>query len=139
MPDEPKINLATTIASEVKLLWDKARIPTIPENRCSKRIVEAIDMWMNENRQPEKRLADDFQAKLEQLMDLKPKPSGRGGNEDRELAYLKELMKSTGKQKKTGFSMQNDGEDWETDYNFYVDQYKVRKISLSQYTLGPFM
>ena len=91
--------------------------------------MEAIDFWLNQNKRPEKRLTAEYQAKLEKLLDLKPKPDGRGGNEKRELAHLKELMKTTGKQKKKGFAAQQEDDseesDWETDYDFYIDQYKV--------------
>ena len=40
-------------------------------------------------------------------------------------------MSATRKKKKKGFKADDndDGEsDWETDYDFYLDQYKVRKI-----------
>ena len=126
-PDEPTINLVTIIASEVKLLWDKARIPTLPSNGCNKRVMAAVELWMGGNRRPEKRCAPEYQAKLDQLMDLEPKTSGRGGHDERELEYLKELMRATGKQKKKDYEKKDEDDedsDWETDYQFYIDQYK---------------
>ena len=123
-PDEPTVDLASYIAAELIQIWNKARIPTVPVNGCNKRVVAAIELWYKHKNRPEKRLLDDFQKKLDQLLDLAPKPNGRGGNEKRELEFLKKLMRETGKSKKTGFCNDSDS-DWEDDYDFYVDQYKV--------------
>ena len=48
-------------------------------------------------------------------------------HDERELEYLKELMRATGKQKKKGYEKKDEDDedsDWETDYQFYIDQYK---------------
>ena len=55
-PDEPTINLASTIASEVKFLWDKARVPTIAPDRCYKRVIESVELWMEQRRRPQRPL-----------------------------------------------------------------------------------
>ena len=58
------------------------------------------------------------------MLDLKPKSKGRGGNESKELEFLKDIMRKTGKKRKTVFSHNEDNDsDWETDYKFYLDQY----------------
>ena len=63
--DEATINLVNTITAEVKLLWDKARIPTIAPDKCSKRVMEAVELWQKERRNPEKQLMPEYQDKLE--------------------------------------------------------------------------
>ena len=35
-PDAPTTDLATTIAAEIKGIWDKAPVPTIPPSGCNK-------------------------------------------------------------------------------------------------------
>ena len=44
-------------------------------------------------------------------------------------------MRETGKSKKTGFCNDSDS-DWEDDFNFYVDQYKVG-FKFIFYTMSP--
>ena len=121
-PNASKNELAKVIATIVKQIWDKARIPTLPIDGCVKRVTAAIDFWTNSSHRPQKRLTAEFQSKLDELLDIAPKPPGRGGDKKRMNAHIMELMRKTGKQKKTGFEGDSDVSDWETDYNFFIDQ-----------------
>lgn len=133
-PTASKIEMSRLIANELVLLWKKARVPTVPFDDCIKRISAAIDLWGNSSRHPEKRDNADFQGKLNALLDLTPKPSGRGGDAIREEMYLKDLMRKSGKPKKKPLQKKNpedsDESDWETDFEFFIDQ-KVKKICVN--------
>ena len=39
-PNESKASLATRIAGEVKDIWDRARVPTVAERNCVRKILE---------------------------------------------------------------------------------------------------
>ena len=135
-PDAPTTDLATTIAAEIKGILDKARVPTIPPSGCNKRVKEVVEMWNKHNKRPEKRLTSEFQNRLDSLADLAPKPSGRGGNKERDLEHIRNLMKESGKTKKRGFMKDDSESDWEDDFNFYVDQYEVQVLILYSNTFS---
>ena len=131
-PNESKTELSKLITNDVVLLWNKARVPTASLDNCIKRVQSAIDWWNNSSRKAKQRDTDAFQNKLNELLDLAPKPSGRGGDKKRDDEYLRNLMSKTGKQKKRALEKKNDdddeGSDWETDFAFYIDQQVYSKI-----------
>ena len=98
-PDASKMELARLIANDVILLWQKARVPTAALDKCITRVQAAIDFWSNTSRNPNQRETTLFKEKLDALLDLTPKPNGRGGDKKREEEFLKNLMRSEGKQK----------------------------------------
>ena len=49
------------------------------------------------------------------------KPPGRGGNVEKENAYVLGIVSATGKPRPTGFK-RNDDDSYHTDYEFYIDQ-----------------
>ena len=98
-PDASKMELARLIANDVILLWQKARVPTAALDKCITRVQAAIDFWSNTSRNPNQRETTLFREKLDALLDLTPKPNGRGGDKKREEEFLKNLMRSEGKQK----------------------------------------
>ena len=129
-PAMPTYDLAKCLSKEITYVWKCASIPTATLDNCSRRVVENINMWNDKNRSFDNTMGEEFQDELDKLLDIKSKPKGRGGNEERELEYLRDLMRQSGKRRKRGGSrpMTGDGgsssSDWETDYNFYLDQYK---------------
>ena len=126
----PTYDLAKCLSKEIISVWKCASVPTATLDNVSKRVAETINMWNGKNRSFDSTMGKEFQDEFDKLLDIKPKPKGRGGNEERELEYLRDLMRQSGKRKKRGGSrpMTGDGgsssSDWETDYNFYLDQYK---------------
>ena len=74
--------IAGMIADEAVMIWKKARVTTVSRDDCIKRVVKTIAMWNNKNRIPEVRENLQFQGQLNKLLDLKPKPRGRGGKEE---------------------------------------------------------
>lgn len=134
--DLPTGQVALMITNEVAKIWEKAGIPTTSRNNCYKLVMTVIKGWQKLNRTPRKRLSTKFQTSLDSLLDLAPKPKGRGGrkNEEKELEHMKNKTRELGKKRKKGFSVVKDKEDdesdWENDYNFYLDQRGERKASM---------
>ena len=123
-PNKSLAKIAVTLAHEVKNLWDKAHTPTASDRVCAKRVEDAINLW-NKTHRAETKLSADFQAKLDVLLDLKPKTAGRKGpdTKKKELNKYKSHMKKVGIKKwKAGHESDSDMSDWEQDYNFYIDQ-----------------
>ena len=123
-PNASKTELSKLITNDAILLWNKARVPTASLYNCIKRVQSAIDWWSNSFRKTKQR--EMFQKKIGELLDLAPKPSGRGGDKKREDEYIRILMSKTGKQKERPLEKKNDSDDegsyWETDFAFYIDQ-----------------
>ena len=116
--------VSRTIAGECVHVWNRARVPTKSFDDCIKKVKDTIDNWLKINRAQRKCMQLQYQAKLEELFDLAPKPPGRGGNVEKENEFLRKLMSSVGKPKTTGFKHQdsNDGDSFEDDLKFYLDQ-----------------
>lgn len=121
-----KRELALDIANKLVVLWQKARVPTVSLKEICDRVCEAIDFWNNSSKKPKSRDSDRFSERLNALLDLAPKPKGRGGNVSRENEFVKGIMKSQGKKKKRPLEKKNEGDgndsDWEKDFEFYKDQ-----------------
>ena len=70
-------------------------------------------MWNDKNRSfDDNTMGKEFQDELDKLLYIKPKPKGRGGNEERELEYLRDLMRQSGKRKKRGGSRKPNDRRW---------------------------
>ena len=69
----------------------------------------------------EKRLTKTYQASLDKLFDVAPKPPGRGSIVEKENAYVLGIVSATGKPQPTGFKRKDD-DSYHTDYDFYIDQ-----------------
>lgn len=115
-------DIAVIITDEILPIWNKAKVPTASRDHCIERVRKAIDKWYDWQKHRYQSFPD-----LEKILDLKPKPPGRGGNEEKELEYLRTKMREAGKKKKRGgnpeFENENSESDWEDDYEFYLDQY----------------
>jgi len=120
-PQEPTTSLAKKIASEVLLLWEKARIPTISEKNCVRKIVEKIELWRSIHNHGE--VSEEMNTILASLLDLAPKLRGKA-SEEAQLEHLQSLMRQSRDMKRR----KTEGEkyDWQVDYYFYLDQYKVQ-------------
>lgn len=123
---QPITELAKQICKEVTNIWEQARVPTAAANNCYKKIHELILEWNKQHNPGE--VSDQFVEKLNSLLDLKPKLRGRTAEED-ELENLRNIMRQNAEVKRRkivegGFEQY----DWEADYNFYIDQYKVTQI-----------
>ena len=118
--------LSAAITDKVIELWQRLRVLTLPRDGCIKRVCAAIEMWKKMSHRVDNLKSDEFKFKLKELLDIKPKRKGfgHGGDNKGELEYLKEIMKSMGKQKIRGFASDK-SDHWKTDYNFYIDQYQV--------------
>ena len=118
-------HLAKSITKEVCEIWDKARIPTPSFLSYYKKLLNIIKKWKSHHNRGE---LQSFQSTLNSLLDLKPKLRGRYSTEA-ELEHLKKLMKqNSGRKRKHG----SEPPDWETDFNFYLDQFQVNIKSLRQ-------
>ncbi len=118
-------DIAICLATEVLAIWDKARVPTRSFDNCVKAIEEGIESWKKCHNRNE--ISDSFKAKLSSLLDLKPKLRGRNITEEAQLANLREEMRMNSRKEKR--KSENQILDWETDYNFYVDQFKVNAMT----------
>ena len=117
----PRYDLAKTIATEVMDIWEKARIPTTTPNNTIKKTLGIIDWWVTYRSAAEHE--EEINLKLTSLMDLKPMLRGKVSDEG-QLEHLKSLMRQTSDVRRR----QTEHEqypDWEVDYNFYIDQFKV--------------
>ena len=121
-PSEETLKLAKQIASEVTVIWHRARVPTAVEKNCVKQVMESINLWKSIHNPGEMASNSVFQKQLDNLLDLKPRLRGKV-SEEKQLDNLRDLMRSNSeKQRKTSTSeMYN----WETDFNFYLDQFQV--------------
>jgi len=119
-PRDTSSALAKEIAVEVKVIWDRARIPTFSEHNCYRKVLDTIALWKSRHNPGE--LDTAFRDKLQSLMDLKPRLRGKVTDEA-QLENLKSLMRQTSDTKRR----MSEGKqyDWEVDYQFYLDQYKV--------------
>ena len=125
---DPIISLAKIIFDEVILLWTKARVPTTSERNCKRRVTEVIEFF-NSIHNKEDFEKPEVVAKMNSLFDLKPKLKGKP-TEEAELENLRNIMRQTSERKR-----KRENEilyDWETDYNFYIDQFKGPRVQ----TLG---
>ena len=113
-------NLVKIITEEAKVIWDKARIPTTSLNNCHVRVRDAIDIWRSCHNPGEMVNNVDFQKRLNSLLDLKPKLRGKPSQEA-ELENLRRVMREKSESKRK----EGDKYNWETDYDFYVDQFCV--------------
>lgn len=107
-----KVELARKISVEVQDIWAKSRLPFLSTRVCDKKVEEAIDMWTACHR-PGGRMVEEFQSKLDKLLNIAIKPRGAPANEESFLESFKIMLKKTNNPK------------WETDFKFFVDQYKV--------------
>ncbi len=105
--------LAKIITSEVTNIWNRACVPTTSYDNCVRKVVEAITLWKC-NHNPADLARDDFQTKLDKLLDLKPKLRGKTTTEA-ELDNLKTIMRQSS-EKKTK-RPDDDTYDWEKDYD----------------------
>lgn len=123
-PLEPVPAIATTLAAEILPIWEKANIPTASVKVRVRRVQDAIKLYSSKHKHSD-RMKDNFQVKLNALLDLKPKSAGRKGpnTHDKETEELKKTMKveTVGKKRKAGPEEGSD-EEWEQDFNFYLDQ-----------------
>ena len=120
---KPVMELAKVISIEVIAIWERARVPTVSKKNCHRKIHEFILEWKKHHNPGE--VSDKFVNKLNSLMDLKPKLKGKP-TEEAELKNLREIMRQNAdvKRRRTleGGVQQY---DWEADYDFYIDQFKV--------------
>ena len=96
-PDASVAHIAQLITDETMLIWNKARIPTASRSHCVDRVKTAVESWYKWKKHRHQQLPD-----FDVLLDLKPKPRGQGGNEERELNFLRDEMRKQGKKKKKG-------------------------------------
>ena len=121
-PYESALNLAKKIADEVEEIWQRARVPTIAHRSVVAKVTSAVDAWKKCHNPGE--LATKCKN-LDDLLDLTPKLRGRVSDEA-QLEHLRILMRQNSdmKRMKPGAEMY----DWKEDYNFFLDQFKVRPI-----------
>ena len=119
-PYEPKASVAKQIAEEVKLIWARARVPTVTAHNCALRVLDKIEYW-NSHHNPGEH-AEEITARLDTLLDLAPKLRGKV-SEEIQLNHLKEIMRQESEVARR--KSEGDQYDWEVDFQFYLDQYKV--------------
>ena len=119
-PYVPIYNLAKTIAEEVEVIWDRARVPRIEHKSVIKHIVDVVNEWKKCHKPGE--LAAHCHS-MDRLLDLKPKLKGKV-TEEAQLDNLRKLMRQNCEMKRLKPGAER--YDWEEDYNFYIDQYQVR-------------
>lgn len=126
-PSESTSSVAKIIAADVKAIWDRAKIPTIPLKNCVRKVVEKIELWKSVHNPGE--LSDKLNKDLHSLLDLAPKLRGKV-TEEAQLEHLQSLMKQASDMKRR----KTEGEilDWQVDYSFYLDQYNGDRVQ----TLG---
>ncbi len=98
--------IALSITKEVIELWSKAWIPHIDELGTYKSVRKQMDVWANSSRRQENRSKPEFQASLDQLLDIRPAKL-------RSLEALEKYLKSSR------------NEDWESDLAFFKGQMMV--------------
>ena len=114
--------LAKELSLEVEAIWNKARVPTTSHNNCVQAVCDTIKLWKDCHNPGD---LTKLKPKLDSLLDLKPKLRGRNVREEDHLQNLRSLMKKTSEVK-----MKSDTEkyNWETDYEFYIDQFQGARI-----------
>ena len=70
------IKLSEMIADEVLFIWNKARVPTKTRKNCVRQIISVVEEWNQFSHRRANRTADNYQASLDQLLDIAPKPRG---------------------------------------------------------------
>ena len=89
-PNEPLATLAKQIASEVKMIWDRARVPTIAHLSCVRKVVANIELWKSQHNPGEH--SDKLNNSLVSLFDLAPKLRGKV-TEKEQLDHLQNIMR----------------------------------------------
>jgi hypothetical protein len=121
-PLENSKALAKEISIEVEEIWNKARVPTKPHKNCVLAVTEVIGLWKSCHNPGD---LNKHKAKLDSLLDLKPRLRGRHVSEEDHLQNLKCLMKKASEVKMTSETQKY---NWETDYEFYIDQFQGKRI-----------
>ena len=119
-PGAPISTLAKRIADEVKVIWDKARVPTISVKSCVRKVVSKIELWNSQHNPGEH--SEGFRTELASLFDLAPKLRGSVA-EDVQLDHLRDLMRQASDMQRR--TTEGDQYDWQIDFDFYMDQYRV--------------
>lgn len=109
-PQRDTKSLAKGIAEEVRAIWDKARLPTASSYGCERKVMDVIKFWYKHH-VPGAKFADQVQTRLNSLFNIAVRISNQ--SDDKFLENYKILLR------KNGSSM------WETDYKFFLDQFKV--------------
>ena len=124
------MTIATAIAHEAKSIWDKARIPTTQINNCILAVEDGIDVWKSCHNRADGDIPPNVIDRPNSLLDLKPRKRGRNVSEEAQLENLREIMRQNSmKEKRKSFG---ELRNWETDFNFYIDQYRGPRVQ----TLG---
>ena len=128
-PIEPVSAIASSLTEEILPIWERTNIPTASVKVCKRRVQDAIKLYNNKHKHCD-RMKDSFQTKLNELLDLARKSAGRKGpnTSDKDTEELKKLMKvkTVGQKRKAG-PEKDPCEEWEQDFNFYLDQSGERK------------
>ncbi|KAG0716445.1 hypothetical protein GWK47_009693 [Chionoecetes opilio] len=128
-PREPVATLAKLITTEVKAIWDRARVPTTSDKNCVRKVQERIELWNSVHNSGEH--SEKLLSTLGSLFDLAPKLRGGKATEEAKLEHLQSLMRQACDMKRR--KSEGDQYDWMVDYGFYLDQYKGDRVQ----TLGP--
>jgi len=128
-PHAPVTTLAKLITTEVKAIWDRARVPTTAEQNCVRKVQQAIELWNWSSPHSSHNSGEQSQERcralgsLGSLVDLAPKLRGKV-TEEANLEHLQSLMRQACDMKRR--KSEGDLYDWMVDYGFYLDQYKVQ-------------
>ena len=109
MPTEQIFVLVNTLFTEVAGIWQSARIPTLPEKLCKKKIKNLILQFIAFKRKIPKETkpshVTDMKKEMNQLLDLAPK-------------NLKELLLGTSRL----------NTKWEEDWKFYINMKDDKQV-----------
>ena len=123
-PIEPVSAIASSLTEEILPICERANIPTVSVKVCRRCVQDAIKLYNTKHKHCD-RMEDSFQTKLNELLDLATKSADRKGpnTSDKDTKELKKLMKvKTGGQKRKAGAKKDPCEEWEQDFNFYLDQ-----------------
>ena len=123
-PLETIKNISSKIASEIEDIWLNARVPTREHRNCVAAVSKTINEWKKCHNYCE--LKDtDLYKRLDTLFDIKPMLRGGRFSDEDQLRHLKTLMRQNCELK---LKCERDKYNWETDYEFYIDQYKGDRV-----------
>ena len=99
-------------------------MPTREHHNCVAAVSKTINEWKNATITVNSKDTDLYK-RLDTLFDIKPMlRDGRVSDED-QLRHLKTLMRQNCELK---LKCERDKYNWETDYEFYIDQYKGDRV-----------
>ena len=116
-------DLATIIAEETIMIWNRARVPIISRQSLINKVVEVINWWKSQHN------TDRSLEQVDELFDIASKPRGNPSGEA-SIEHLKTLMRQGSSMQRRKSEGGDSEYDWEVDFKFYIDQKNDRKQTL---------